>query len=95
MANARSGTASTKARLVDVAGPGRVDEAARAAVKGLRCTICRKSEEPRLPRPGRIRETIGQFNEVALADIGFVKDSTGATFGFLIMIDDWDRLDGL
>ena len=63
-------------------------EMARIAVKSLRCSICRKSQDPKLPRPGRLKETIGQFNEVVMADIVYVKDTSGETYGYELMVDD-------
>ena len=57
-------------------------------VKVRRCTSCRKSQDPRLPRPSTIKEGIGKLNEAVLADIGYVKDSGSKTWEFLIMIDD-------
>ena len=63
-------------------------EQARLAVKGLRCTICQKSANTKLPRPGRIREGVGQFNETIFADLGYVKDTDGKSHAYLLIMDD-------
>ena len=38
-------------------------EVARARVRGMTCSACRKSAPRKAPRPGKIRDNIGQFNE--------------------------------
>ena len=38
-------------------------------INGLHCTTCRRMQAPKLARPGHIRHTIGQFNEVVMADL--------------------------
>ena len=65
---------------------------ARIAVKGLRCTTCRKAAPPKVPRPGRLKQNIGQFNDKVLIDLGYVKDSNGVNHGWALMVDegtDW------
>ena len=57
-------------------------------IKGLHCTICRRSQAPKLARPDHIRHTIGQFNEVVLADLFYVKDVAAVTHHFMLMIDE-------
>ena len=63
-------------------------EAARIAVRGLTCTICRKAQKSKLPRPGRLRENIGQFNDVLLGDVGTVKDADGMPHDYLVLVDE-------
>ena len=65
---------------------------AQKACRGLRCTACAKDARTKLPRPGRIRGHIGEFNSTIYADIGAIKDKNGTTHDFVIMIDegaDW------
>ena len=57
-------------------------------IKGLHYTTCRRSQAPKLARPGHIRHTIGQFNEVVLADLFYVKDVAAVTHYFMLMIDE-------
>ena len=59
-----------------------------AAAKGLRCTICQKSQDAKLPRPGRIKERLGQFNEVVYADVCTLKDRSGLNHDYIVIIDD-------
>ena len=76
-------------RIVRLSGGS---DLARAAVKGIKCTICRKAAPPKSQKPAKARTNIGQFNETILADIGYEKDASGATHGWLIMVDegtDW------
>ena len=58
------------------------------AVRGIKCTICNRSANAKLPRPGRIRDNIGQFNDTFLCNLGYVKDAVGATHGFMVFVDD-------
>ena len=58
-------------RLVRLAGGS---ELARVAVKGIRCTTCRKAAPPKIPRPGRLKQNIGQFNDKVLIDLAYEKD---------------------
>ena len=53
-------------RIVRLAGGS---EQARIAVKGLKCSICRKALPAKSPRPGKPRQDIGQFNETVLANL--------------------------
>ena len=76
-------------RIVRLSGGSNI---ACLAVKGRRCIICRKLQDPKMPRPGKIKDGIGQLNEAVLADVGYVKDSAGTTWEVLILIDsgtDW------
>ena len=57
-------------------------------IKGLHCTTCRRTQAPKLARPGHIRHTIGQFNELVLADLFYVKDVAAVTHHFMLMIDE-------
>ena len=63
-------------------------EEAILAVKGLHCSICRKSAETKLPRPGRVRDNLGQFNEVVLGNFVHLKDADGEGHDFMVIIDD-------
>ena len=47
-----------------------------------------------MPRPGRIKDQIGQSNEAVLAGIGYVKDPAGTTWEFLILTDNGMDLGG-
>ena len=38
------------------------------AVRGIKCTICNRSGSAKLPRPGRVRDNIGQFNDTLFCD---------------------------
>ena len=65
---------------------------AQEACKGIRCTTCRKSLPPKSPKPGKIRESIGQFNETVEVDLAYVKDANGENHGYMIIVDagtDW------
>ena len=72
-------------RVVRLAGGSKE---ACTAIKGLDCTICKKSANPKLPRPARLRHNIGQFNDTVLGDLCYVKDSNGTTHGFLVLLDE-------
>ena len=58
-------------RIVRLSGGS---EFARAAVKGIRCTICRKAAAAKSPKPGKVRTNIGQFNDTLLIDLGCRQD---------------------
>ena len=76
-------------RIVRLAGGSSI---AQQACKGLRCTACAKDARTKLPRPGRVRGHVGEFNSTVWADIGSVKDKAGTTFDFIVMVDegtDW------
>ena len=63
-------------------------ELACQAVRAIKCSICNRSANAKLPRPGRVRDNIGQFNDTVLCDLGYVKDAVGATHAFMIFVDD-------
>ena len=63
-------------------------EEAILVVKGLHCTICKKSTGTKLPRPGRVRDDLGQFNEVVLADILHVKDADAEGHDYMVILDE-------
>jgi len=76
-------------RIVRLAGGS---ELSRAAVKGIRCTTCRKAAPAKSPKPGKPRVDVGQFNETVLSDLAYVKDSAGQSHGYCILLDegtDW------
>ena len=76
-------------RIVRLSGGS---EIARAAVKGIRCSVCRKASATKSAKPGKVRTNIGQFNDTLLIDLGYEKDSLGQTDGFAVMVDegtDW------
>ena len=76
-------------RIVRLAGGSDV---AQAAVRGIRCSICKKAAPPKPHKPGRVRDNIRQFNDTVLVDLGYVKDSDGVTHTWMIIIDegtDW------
>ena len=72
-------------RIVRLAGGSDV---AQAAVRGIRCSICKKAAPPKPHKPGRVRDNIGQFNDTVLVDLSYVKDSDGVTHTWMIIIDD-------
>ncbi len=72
-------------RIVRLSGGS---ELARAAVKGIRCTICRKAAPARSPKPAKAKTSIGQFNETVLADLCYEKDSNGTTHAWMLIVDD-------
>ncbi len=77
------------ARVIRLSGGS--DLAAQCA-KGIKCSICAKSLPPKSPKPGKIRDNIGEFNAVVMGDLGYVRDATGQTHGYLILVDegtDW------
>ena len=47
-------------RIVRLSGGS---EIARAAVKGIRCSVCRKASATKSAKPGKVRTNIGQFND--------------------------------
>ena len=56
------------------------------AIRGLHCTTCRKAASAKLPRPGRLRDNIGQFNDVVLCDLCYVKDANGTSHCFMVLV---------
>ena len=72
-------------RIVRLSGGS---EEAILVVKGLHCTICKKSTGTKLPRPGRVRDDLGQFNEVVLADILHVKDADAEGHDYMVILDE-------
>ena len=67
-------------------------ELARIAVKGIRCTTCRKAAPPKIARPGRVKQNIGQFNDTVMIDLAYEKDVDGKTHTYLVIVDegsDW------
>ena len=76
-------------RIVRLSGGS---ELARAAVKGIKCTVCRKAAPTRTPKPAKAKMNIGQFNDTVQIDLGYEKDSEGKTHGWAVMVDegtDW------
>ena len=78
-------TNSELERIVRLAGGSDI---AREAVKGIRCSICRKAQPAKSPKPGKPRDSIGQFNETLLGDLAYVRDADGITHGYFVMVDD-------
>ena len=72
-------------RIVRLSGGS---ELARAAVKGIRCSVCRKAAKTKSPKPGKVRSNIGQFNETVLIDLGYEKDALGKTHGYAVIVDE-------
>ena len=76
-------------RIVRLSGGS---DLARAAVKGIKCSICRKAAPPKTQKPGRVKQNIGQFNDTVLTDLAYEKDSKGVTHGWAVILDegtDW------
>ena len=76
-------------RIVRLSGGS---EIARAAVRGIRCSVCRKAARTKSAKPGKVKFNIGQFNDTVFIDLGYAKDSFDKTHGFLVMVDegtDW------
>ena len=76
-------------RIVRLSGGS---DLARAAVKGIKCTICRKHAPPKSAKPGKVKSYIGQFNDTVLVDLAYEKDSKGVTHAYAVMVDagtDW------
>jgi len=76
-------------RIVRLSGGS---ELARQAIKGIKCTVCRKAAPTKTPKPAKAKMNIGQFNETVLIDLGYEKDSVGKTHGWAVMVDegtDW------
>jgi len=72
-------------RIVRLSGGS---ELARAVVKGIRCSVCRKAAKTKSPKPGKVRSNIGQFNETVVPDLGYEKDSLGKTHGYAVIVDE-------
>ena len=72
-------------RIVRLAGGSKE---ACAAAQGIRCTVCDKAQRAKPPRPASVRKQVGQFNEVVLGDLVFVKDKETVTHGFLVLVDE-------
>ena len=72
-------------RIVRLAGGSDV---AQAAVRGLRCSVCKKAAPPKPHKPGRVRDNVGVFNDTVLVDLAYIKDSDGVTHTWMIIIDE-------
>ena len=57
---------------------------ARAAVKGMRCSVCRKAARAKSAKPGKVKFNIGQFNDTVLIGLGYEKDSFGKPMDLLL-----------
>ena len=76
-------------RIVRLSGGS---ELARAAVRGINCSICKKAQPPKSAKPGKVKMNIGQFNDTVLIDLAYEKDAAGNTHGWAVMVDagtDW------
>ena len=57
-------------------------------MKGIRCSICRKAESGKLHKPGKVRDNVGQFNDVLMLDLAYEKSSDGVTHGYFVIVDE-------
>ncbi len=57
-----------------------------ALSRGLRFSICARSDLPRPQRPARI--FTGQFNEGVQGDVVHIKDMAGETHWYLVLVDE-------